>query len=240
MLGLGILLTLAALAIAPAVSAQEQWSMRFDVRYGPLRAARVLVDARQDARSYSIRGQAQSTGIVGLIRDFHFDLAADGARVGDAYRPAFFIGDIDTGWHETRVEMQYPGGVPRVLTLAPEEPVEHWTLDPTRQAGTLDPLSALLTLIRPRPRDELCGVTVETFDGRRRGRVSLAEPVEDRGALVCAGLYRRLAGFSPEDMADYDRMPFTVVFEQSDAGSWHLTRAVTQTPYGRMRLVPSD
>jgi hypothetical protein len=233
-------LTMLGLLAAPAAGAQETLSMRFDVRFGPVRAADVRIEAEQDARRYRIRGTAESTGIVGLIRDFRFDLAADGTREGNVYRPAFFMGDIDTGWHETQVEMQYLAGVPTVLSLSPEDTVADWTLDAAAQTGTLDPLTALLALIWPGPRADLCGVTLDTFDGRRRGRLMLAAPMQEGADLVCAGLYQRVAGFPPEDMANYDRLHFTVVFETTGNGDWRLARAVTQTPYGRMRLVPRD
>lgn len=222
--------------LATGARAQETLTMGFDIRYGPLRPAEIAVHAQMDAETYSVRADVESTGIVGLIRDFHFRLATIGTRDDAGFDPQRFNGDINTGWHHSRVDLRYADGLPQVISLSPPVAQAEWALDPATQGGTVDPLTALFMLARPRARGALCGISVEMFDGRRRGRLSLAAPIADGASLRCAGVYRRVGGFAPEDMVSFDRLAFDVVFETDAEGLWHLMRGSTQTPYGRMRF----
>jgi hypothetical protein len=133
--------------------------------------------------------------------------------------------------------MHYSGGVPVIDRIAPAEPQNDWSLDAANQGGTVDLLTALFRAARPRPRDALCDWSLDLFDGRRRSRLTLGPIEGHRNSLTCAGEYRRLAGYPPEDLASYDHMPFRLTFEPGDAGNWLLTRIDTQTPYGRMRIL---
>lgn len=216
---------------APALATEA----RFEVRYGPFRPAEVTLSATGDAQSYAVEGHVASSGVVGLLRAFHFDLRAEGARDGDSLVPGRFAGDLDTGRRQHRVTMTYDAGVPRIEAIAPEEPPTGWTLDPATQGGTLDPVSALFLLAHAQP-DVPCDRVIDLFDGRRRARLQLEPARANARAAQCDGAYQRVAGYAPEELRDYRALPFTLTYRRDDDGLWQLTRIVTQTPYGRMRI----
>lgn len=234
-----LILLVIAIASAPCVAtaAERTWQARFEARYGPFRIADLTLTATEDDTRYSAAGTVLRTTLISLIRDFHFDLRVEGRRNGADFTPDRFFGDLDTGHRQVRVEMHYDRGVPVIDRLAPEEPQRAYSLEAANQGGTVDMLTALFRVARPRPVAELCGWSVDLFDGRRRSRLVLEPARTQDGESRCQGEYRRLAGYAPQDLEDYDHMPFVVTFRPDAAGNWLLTRIDTQTPYGRMRIL---
>ncbi len=231
-----VLLVLLAMP-APNARAQTDLDTAFEVRYGLFHIADVTLAAHQDPSAYRVTGVVTSAGLVRYVRDFHFDLSVEGGHDGVVFRPAHYVGDMDTGRRQVQVEMLYPQDTPEILRIAPEEPTGPWTIAAADQTGAVDPLTALYRVIRPRLRDELCGWAVDLFDGRRRSRLTL-DPAQPRGdTITCVGAYQRVAGYAPAELADYTALPFALVFQPDTGDEWHLTRMVTQTPYGRMRIV---
>jgi len=235
---------LAALAlalIAQTVSAQtsQPVSLHFDVRYGLFRPAQVHLAITDDPQSYAASGLVRSSGLLGLLRPFHFDLRTEGARDGDTLRPQTYIGDMDTGWRQVQVDMQYINGVPQIRHIAPDEPHHPWSLTPDDMAGTVDLMTALYRVARPQPRDALCDWSLETFDGRRHARLALQPAREDPDGrrVTCEAAYIRVAGYSPADMADRLSYPFTLTYAETSTDAWQLMQAVAQTPYGRVRIL---
>jgi len=228
-----IILTLALITgSAPA----QAFEARFEVRYGPFRPAEVTLSATEDAQTYAAEGHVASAGLVGLLRAFHFDLQVEGGHDGDSLVPGRFTGDLDTGQRQHRVIMTYHDGVPQIDAIAPDEAPTGWTLDPATQGGTLDPLSAFYLLTRPEHAEAPCGRAIDLFDGRRRSRLRLETAHFNTRAAQCDGAYERIAGYSPDDLQDYRTLPFSLTYRRDGDGLWQLTRVVTQTPYGRMRI----
>ena len=185
-----------SLALIACTAPAQAFEARFEVRYGPLRPAEVTLSATETAQGYTAEGHVASSGVVGLLRPFHFDLQAEGTREGDSLRPGRFVGDLDTGRRQHRVTMTYDAGVPRIEAIAPEEAPTDWTLDPATQGGTLDPLSALYRLARPQ-QGAPCNRVIDLFDGRRRSRLRLEVPRINSRAAQCDGAYERVAGYAP-------------------------------------------
>ena len=237
------LLALAVLALlllsAPAARAQDAMMAAFEVRYGLFHIADIAVTANEDAESYEATGRVTGAGLVRYVRDFHFDLAVQGHRSGGTYAPSLYHGDADTGRRQVQVDMRYQQGAPEILRIAPPETPGPWSISAADQTGTDDPLTALFRVIRPRPREALCGWSVDLFDGRRRARLTLDPPQTEGDSITCDGTYQRVAGYSPIELADYTALPFALVFQSDTGEDWHLTRMVTQTPYGRMRILRS-
>ncbi len=231
------------LLVHPAIAQPTQpVTLRFDVRYGPFRPARLRLDIRETAQTYAATGEVRSRGLLGLLRPFYFDLRVEGQRAGDTLRPGTYRGNMDTGWRQVQVRMRYVDGLPEIQSIAPDEPRRPWSVNPADLAGTVDLMSALYRVARPQPRAGLCGWSLDTFDGRRHARIQLdaAPPDPDAGRVTCQAAYLRVAGYAPGDLADRRSYPFTLTYAEDPAGLWQLAQAVAQTPYGRVRLLRQD
>jgi len=224
-------------ATAQPAQAQHTFELQFEVRYGLFHIADIAMQARETPQAYAVTGQVVSAGLVHLLRDFHFDLSVVGLRDGDTPRPRHYVGDADTGHRRVEVEMRYPNDVPTLVRIAPAEPPGPWVIEPAEQVGTVDLMTALYRIVRPRGVETLCDWSVELFDGRRRSRLLLDAPHHEDGRVICTGAYQRIAGYPPDDLQDYRSLPFQLTFAPFDGRNWQLARIVTQTPYGRMRII---
>lgn len=209
----------------------------FEVRFGVFRPAEITLQSAESPETYSAAVHVASAGIIGLLREFHFDLSVQGHRNSGEFWPDHSIGDADTGHRQVQAEMRYVNGTPTIVTIAPPEAHQPWSIDAADQTGTVDQLTALYRIVRAQPRAEVCDWSVDVFDGRRRARVVLDPASLVDGKLVCNGAYIRTAGYSPDDLAARSSYSFSVSYEPTETGEWWLTGAETQTPYGRMRIL---
>lgn len=217
-------------------AATQSYQDSYELRFGTLQVARLVLAVNATADGYALAGRAESTGLVGLFRTLHFDMNATGTHSGNQFAAQSYREDVDTGRRASTVDMQWQDGRPVVITRAPLEPQAAWHIDPATQTGTIDPLSAVYSIARPRPEAELCGFELDVFDGRRRSQVMLGSPTVQNGRIICRGAYSRRAGFSPEEMAEQTEFPFTAVFAPTTQGLWVLESLDLASLYGAMRI----
>lgn len=213
----------------------------YDLYFGGVWAAELLLDARIGAERYDARAQLTTKGMIGAVYGAAFDVTAQG-RVGADWRPERFLADTRAGRKAQLVEITYDGTRPAALRAEPEFDPRPWELDPYAQTGAPDPLSAALSVLGPRPQAQVCNDRVEVFDGRRRIAIAMERPQSDparepeigphQPRLRCAATYTRVAGFKPKLMARQRDFPFTVWFQREPDGLYHLTRAEGPTPLG--------
>ena len=126
--------------------------------------------------------------------------------------------------------MTYSGGVPSVVAG------ETGALDPASQKGTVDPQTAIYAAFRDVDAGDVCKLNVQMFDGKRRSQVRLGNPRPDGEMIKCDGEYRRLKGFSAEDMAEKSRFPFNLFYAKTSDGRYRVEKVITQTLYGNASL----
>ena len=111
-----------------------------------------------------------------------------------------------------------------------------YDVDPATQVGTVDPLTAMFATLRDVAPGRECGRSLKMFDGRRSSELRLGAPQTDGENVVCAGEYRRIGGFPPDDMAERTRFPFTLTY--APAGDrMQVVEVAMDTLYGKARLV---
>ncbi len=223
------LLSVLVLTALPA-SAQEE--MRFDLGLRGLTAAQIAMDGRQDGAVYAVAARMASTGVVDLISAFDFAAEARGQMRGSQPAPSEAVLRDEMGRNRGTVQLRYRNGVPRVsIDPAPES--EPWDLDPATQSGRADPVSVMWAALRARPAGEICDVTLRAFDGRRAGDLVLGAPTARAdGTATCAGEWRRVAGYDPEDMAKRTSFPFTLTWAPDGTGSMRVVEMRAATRYG--------
>ena len=227
------------LILASPVSGQTQ-QISYDVRVSGLRVASVIVAINDDGSTYALASRTESIGLASLFRDLRFDMAATGTIRDGRLMPLSYREDVDTGRRASLVAMRWQGGIPVIDARQPAGQLGSWDIDPADQSGTLDPLSAMYSIARPRPADALCDFGQEVFDGRRRSGLALAPAAWDGDARSCTGRYTRIAGFTPEEIAERTEFSFDVRFERRGDGLWVLTSVDLQSLYGPVRIVRAE
>jgi hypothetical protein len=230
-----LLSALLCVALALPAAAQTTHSATYDLRLSGIRAGVVSFSAVEDGRQYSAAARAVSSGLVSLVRDVGYDARATGRITDRGLVPTRYQESANTGERVSRAVMEYVRGVPQVKSYDPPQERRSRDVDPATQGGTVDPMTAIFALLRDVPRDEVCTLTVEVFDGRRASRVSTSAPREDGDRILCEGEYRRVAGFSERQMREKTRFPFAIVY--APAGDrYQVERIEIDTLYGRATL----
>lgn len=201
----------------------------FDVRLGAVRLGEMRLTGHEmtDGR-YAARARFSTRGLAGVLARVRFDLLAEGSITEGRVSPQGYVEDIDTGKRQSNARLVYEGGLPRIVQG--DRPVDA-ALDPGRQGGTLDPMSALFLALRDQAPATLCTLDTAIFDGARRAHVRLART----GEAGCVGRFERIAGYGEEELARLRSFPLWIEYAPGD-GVMQATRIVVQTVYGKVTL----
>lgn len=235
--------TLAALFVglsltAPAPArAEATFDGQFDVVFRGIVAGRATWRAKEAPGAYAVSALLQSTGLLRLVADVRYVAEVTGARRGEKFLPLRYREEANTGQRQQAAVMRFRGGVPVVEKVEPPQPPGPNDLDPAKERGVVDPLTALYTLLRDVPTDRACTARATVFDGRRRSQVTLASPRPNGDRIVCAGEYRRLAGFTEFEMRERERFPFQLAYAPDGNGGLRVVEVTIDTVYGQARLV---
>jgi Protein of unknown function (DUF3108) len=224
---------LAALALPlPALAEPVQ----FDLQVRGIRAGTLTFEGSAEAGRYAVTGRLESSGLVGLLRKIRYDGQAQGRIAEKRFTPARYVERADTGKRQSEAVMEYRSGVPQVKVYNPPRAPGDGGLDPARQGGTVDPLTAMFATLRDVPAGQECDLALTLFDGKRRSQITLAPPQPREGGATCPGEYRRLDGFPAEDMAEKSRFPFTVHLVPGPDGMMRVAEVTMESLYGNARL----
>lgn len=218
-------LTAAGLGVSPAM-ADGRTDAVFDLKIRGLTAGTLTIKGTEQSGKYQTTGELRSGGLVGLVARLKYTAKAQGAVRGARFSPNRYDENADTGKRQSKTTMTYSGGVPKVVAGSTGD------LSPASQKGTVDPLTAIYAAFRNVKREEVCKLNVQMFDGKRRSQVKLASPRAEGDQILCNGEYRRLKGFSAEDMAEKTRFPFNLYYTETPEGDYQVERVVTETLYG--------
>jgi len=196
------------LAAAP-VAAQED---TFTITVSGLKAGVLRIAANSNGRSYAVTANAASAGLAGLFRSFSVTSRVTGTLTGGQFRPTRYVSQSDGARAGRAAEMTFESGTPTVIQAAREPDPEAPRIDPASLTDVVDPLSGLYGVLRDTSPDEACKLDLSMFDGHRVSRVTLSRPRPAEGGILCDGLYQRVAGYPPKDLAQRASFPFTVFY----------------------------
>lgn len=220
---------LAALGSTP-VWADGSTNAVFSVAIRGITAGTLTVKGSETGGSYQTTGVLQSGGLVGLVKSLKYTAKARGAVRGNRFSPSRYDENADTGKRKSKTTMTYSGGVPKVVAGSTGD------LKPSSQKGTVDPQTAIYAAFRDVDEADVCKLNVQMFDGKRRSQVQLRSPRAEGAMIKCDGEYRRLKGFSAEDMAEKTRFPFNLFYAKTADGRYRVEKVVTQTLYGNATM----
>lgn len=225
-------LLLAALILSLALPARAAPEAVYDIRIAGFRVGLLRLAAQETGRAYSVGAVVTSAGAARVFRDFTYTAQAQGTFAGDRLIPQHYAEAADTGRRQSEAELAYTQGVPRVVRYtSPRAPAADAPA-PGTQGGTLDPLSAMYALLRDRGEAALCSRTLVLFDGARRSHVVLGAARREDGQIVCDGEYRRLQGFTEDELSRHVAFPLTARFAPLGDGRWRAARVELQSVYG--------
>ncbi len=228
---LSISATSALLAAGPS---KDEGTYR--IRIGGVKAGVLAFKANDNGSNYAVTGVVKSTGLIGSLVKVRYEATSRGRSSGAVLVPTRYEDVANTGRRTQSSEMDYRNGVPQVRKSDPPRNPMPFDVDPSTQKGTIDPLSAIYSLLRNVDAADACTLNVYMFDGRRRSQVSLDTPTKDGDAIICKGEYRRLKGFSDKEMAERQRFAFELTYQPIADGRFQVQRIELDTLYGKAIL----
>lgn len=222
------LLALLAMPAAAQVQTQSTW----DLTIRGLRAATFTFSSQETQAAYGARAGLQSAGLLRMVKSLAFQASTDGRVQNGRFLPSRYTENVDTGSRKSLAELAWRDGVPEVRRSEPAREHRDRDVDPASQGGTIDPLTAIFAGLRDQPRATLCQTDSTLFDGRRRSRVKLSDPVAKGREVTCTGLYQRIAGFSEREMKEKRDFPFRITYAPGGNGLMQAREVRMETLYG--------
>ena len=218
---------------ASAQSGRVEERASFDVTLRGITAGRLAFAAAEEGNRYTVSGRLESTGIAAMLRKFLYTAQASGRVTQGRLTPARYSEDADTGKRQSRSIMEFRGGTPVKVVNDPARDPRPYDVDPATMRGVVDPVTALYATLRDVDAGRECASDQRMFDGRRATQITLSKPQKQGDRVTCSGEYRRIAGFSPEDMAEKTRFPFTLTYAPTPEGRMRVIEVTTDTLYGK-------
>lgn len=217
------------LAAGAATPAQSGLARTYDLTLAGVFLGTISLRAEQEGDAYEAFGVVTPSALVGALTRYAFDGRAVGRIDADGrVTPVSFTADSTSPRATRRTEIEWRDGAPVRVSV---EPPRRRQADLANVVGALDPVSAGFALLRDAAPEQICASEVEVFDGSRRSRLVLREPVEAAGGFTCEGLYARIEG-EENTLAVDDETPFTVTFLPNGEGEVRLERIETRTRFG--------
>ena len=222
---------------SPALAEKITETATFDFVVAGLTAGTLTVAGTVDGKGYAVQGKLGSSGLVSFVKKISYRGAASGAHKDGRFRAASYREKADTGDRQSEVELTWSGGVPTVVTYKPPGKPKKHDIDPAQQAGTVDPLTAAFAVLKSVEPGQECQVAYAMFDGRRASRIALSGRKVKGDRVTCAGEYRRIAGFSPNEMSTKTRFPFTLTYAPGEDGRMRVVEVATETTFGKAKMI---
>lgn len=232
-----ILLSIVVFVIATASTANAviRQQLKYGLYLSGFRVGEISLSGVFTDTAYNIRGQMGGAGIGRAFVPARYSGSVSGFMKRRGLQPHEFSGRFDRGQKYFTVDISYKGDRPRVVTIFPEPAKRAYDLNFKQLRKTLDPITAAFTLFNGGKQSELCGRTVDIYEGRRLSRITLGAPVaaEDAGELKCEGVYSRVDGYPPELMKKRVDFPFEMIFAPRTDGTFGVRTFVAQTTFGK-------
>ena len=226
----------------PVTALAEPVSAQYGVSISGFPIGRVTYEGEVDRNEYRIQGFMGSSGFFGFFIGARYSGAVIGEFRGGQPRPSIFRGRFEQRRKFAQVDIRYKNGRPvEIVRIPPREPQPEDATS-AQAAGHLDPISALYFMLVDRKRQNLCRQDFRIFEGSRTARIGMArlEPSDDAeptDAVVCQGIYRRMDGFTEEQLEERRDYPFLMTYLPNDDGTYFVSEFVATTDYGTARAV---
>lgn len=222
----------------PAV-AQESQTARFTITISGLTAGKMTLAATHGRGSYALSANTVSAGLAGLFRSFSLTTRVRGADKNGRLFPSTYSSRTEGSREGRGADLTFKDGVATVVRADAPNP-EATPVDPMQHKDAVDPLTGLYAILADTTPDRACRTDLKMFDGHRISRVRLSAPLAEGDRLTCQGLYRRIEGYPPDEIAKRAEFPFVVTYTLLGNGSLRATEVSMDSLFGPARLVRDD
>lgn len=220
---------------ASATQEVHEERYNFNILISNLHAGSLNLVSRDNGKSYAVRAILQTEGLLDLITPRVIDLGVKGWLHMESFRPVKYQ-ETSTGREiEKHRIINYQHGTPKFFQITPPLPenaipkfADDWNL-------SVDPATALFTLVRDYRIGWMCNSEFVMFDGRRAVRFSLGEPVIRGEEMHCDSSYTLATSNSPR-MDEQSALPLTLIYRPSETSpdKYELHRLTMQTSRGKI------
>lgn len=227
----GVLTVLMVMA-APVTAVAETLQHDYELSVRGLRVGTMALRADVDAFDYAATARFEATGIVGLIAGEGITASVRGARGGDAGFVPQAYAQVREG--DSRLDLSYRGGVPVAIVSDPprdasDDPIP--TL--SKQAGTVDFLTAIVALTLPGTPEEICNRRFDTFTQTERSRIEGLGVVEGAQGPACDVVF---SDVDPETLEVEDPETFRLDLRRMADGRYEMVALSGRGELGPARL----
>ena len=209
-------------------------SGQFSVHALGVKVGDLAIAGSVGSEQYTISAQFVTSGLAAAVAGVRFVMKSSGTTDGTKFSPRAYSEDMDTGKRESRVALRWSSGVASASgsQVGDRGP---YTVTRAQQRGAVDPLTAIYMVVRDQPTDAICNMRQRIYDGERLTEIVLTNRSERSGKILCSGVFRRVAGYSPEDLRERGQFGLKVTYEPA-GDVVRATRVQADTIYGKARL----
>ncbi|QPH52536.1 DUF3108 domain-containing protein [Pontivivens ytuae] len=222
------LLTALCLTAPTLAAAGERFTHTYEMRVGGLRLASAAVAGVAEGNRYAVNANLAASGIVDVFTDGSFEAEVRGTWDGNGtFTPERFSQTGNWRGEERRLDLTYAAGTPVSAVYTPErDPDDDPIPTLSKQTGTIDFLTAVMTLTYPGTMEEICSRAFDAFTFTKRTRIEMSQgPGES-----CVATYRNI---DPETMRAKDPDTYTVELRPMEGNIYEVSRLVGPTDFGR-------
>ena len=206
----------------------------FDVYILGLKLGRLNYAVEYKNNAYSAAGNLRSTGVFSAIAKYSFEALSQGKIEGEVFKPTHYSERSDTGRRKEQKTLRYSDHGIELETKKTAKP--YWQ-DPNQQMDALDPMSAIVFILRDQTEANVCKQNFAMFDGIRRVKIKFVDGEETtEGYFRCRGIYTRVGGYSPKELKDGTNFPFHVNY-QIESKEYRVVSFEMTTNRGRAKFV---
>ena len=206
----------------------------FDVYILGLKLGRLNYAVEYKNNSYSAAGNLRSTGVFSAIAKYSFEASSQGKIERGVFKPTYYSERSDTGRRKEQKILRY---FDHGIELETKKTAKPYWQDPNQQMDALDPMSAIIFILRDQTEANVCKQNFAMFDGIRRVEIKFVEGEETtEGYLRCKGIYTRVGGYSAKELKDGTNFPFYVSY-QIKSDDYRVISFQMTTTRGRAKFV---
>ncbi len=218
-----LMLTLVPALLSGAATAAESprsFSLTYDLWQGGFNALVLETEITHNGTGYSAEFEARTSGLVGFFYPYSIEARSSGLASDPLLEPQIFRTDSVKSGQKRRQEIVYrDDGSLDVRHDPPREFKKRERVPKALMLGTVDPISAVYSVLATIERLGRCETSVPVFDGRRRYNIRVSQGGQADLAPSKYGIYsgpttlchvsvQRLAGFKTKKSARH--LPVTL------------------------------